>query len=154
MTVLMSAMRSSIGIVDLTSKGIPITVDAPAGSVVSGGVLNGMVMGGVTTYCWDINNGDFSLEVTMEDVEAKKSRWKYLQYSKNVLEIDPSFEKYVESDENGFLVKMNYSGIVEYEFYHVVIKDNRAIEFSTGFSTDDYGVENIRKMYYAARTAK
>ncbi|MCJ8291682.1 MAG: hypothetical protein HRT58_04845 [Crocinitomicaceae bacterium] len=151
--VLMSAMKS-VRNVDLSSKGIPITVDAPTGSVIKGGVLNGMVMEGVTTFCWDINNGDFSLEVTMEDEDLRQSRYKYVQYSKNVLEMDVSFVEYVESDENGFLAKMDFGGIIEYEFYHLVIKNNRAIEFSTGLSTSDYSRENIRNIYYAAKTAK
>lgn len=154
LVVLISAMKSITTNVDLTSKGIPISVDTPAGSVIKGGVLNGMEMEGVKTYCWDINSGDFSLEVTMEDAEAKQSRWKYLQYAKNVLEMDPSFSRYIESDENGFLVRMDFGGIIEYEFYHLVIKNNRAIEFSTGLAATDFSLENIRKIYYAAKTAK
>jgi len=151
--VLMSAMKS-VRNVDLSSKGIPITVDAPTGSVIKGGVLNGMVMEGVTTFCWDINNGDFSLEVTMEDEDLRQSRGEYVQFSKNVLEMDVSFVEFIESDENGFLAKMDFGGIIEYEFYHLVIKNNRAIEFSTGLSTSDYSRENIRNIYYAAKTAK
>ena len=68
--------------------------------------------------------------------------------------MDQSFVGYVESDENGFLAKMNFGGIVEYEFYHLVVKNNRAIEFSTGISTSDYSVANIRDIYHVAKTAK
>jgi len=152
--VLMSAMKSVAVNVDLSSKGIPVSVDAPAGSVIKGGVLNGMVMEGVTTFCWDINKGDFSLEVTMEDADLKQNRGDYVKFSKNVLEMDVSFVEFIESDENGFLAKMDFGGIIEYEFYHLVIKNNRAIEFSTGLSTSDYSRENIRNIYYAAKTAK
>ncbi len=152
--VLVSAMKSVATDVDLSSKGIPITVNSPDGAMISGGVLNGMVMEGVTTYCWDINKGDFSLEVSMEDEDLWQTRDEYVQFSKNVLEMDVSFVGYIESDKNGFLVKMNYGGIVEYEFYHLVIKNNRAIEFSTGLSATDYGLENIRNIYYAAKTAE
>ncbi len=152
--VLVSAMKSVATDVDLSSKGIPITVNSPDGSMISGGVLNGMVMEGVTTYCWDINKGDFSLEVSMEDEDLWQTRDEYVQFSKNVLEMDVSFVGYIESDQNGFLVKMNYGGIVEYEFYHLVVKNNRAIEFSTGLAATDYGLENIRNIYYAAKTAE
>ena len=151
--VLVSAMKSVATDLDLTSKGIPISIDVPTGSVIKGGVLNGMVMEGVTTYCWDINNGDYSLEVTMEDDDLSQRRDEYVKYSKNVLEMDVSFVQFIESDQNGFLAKMNFGGIVEYEFYHVVFKNNRAIEFSTGLSTSDYSLENIRNIYYSAKTA-
>lgn len=152
--VLVSAMKSVSVNVDLSSRGIPISVNSPDGSVIAGGVLNGMVMEGVTTHCWEINKGDFSLEVTMEDVDLKQTHKEYVQFSKNVLEMDQSFVGYVESDENGFLAKMNFGGIVEYEFYHLVVKNNRAIEFSTGISTSDYSVANIRDIYHVAKTAK
>ena len=152
--VLISAMKSVATTVDLSSKGIPISVDSPSGSKITGGVLNGMVMEGVTTLCWDISKGDFSLEVTMEDEDLSQTHDEYVQFSRNVLEMDQSFVGYVESDKNGFLAKMNFGGIVEYEFYHLVIKNNRAIEFSTGLATTDFGVANIRKIYHVAKTAK
>lgn len=154
LVVLISAMKISTSKVDLTSKGIPVTIDVPYGSVVESGILNGMVMDEVTTHCWDINNGDFSLEVTMDDEDMWQAASEYVDYAANVLEMDESFMGYIETDDNGFIAKMDYSGEVEYEFYHLVVKNNRAIEFSTGLSTSDYGLENIRKIYRAAKTAK
>lgn len=154
LVVLISAMKISTSKVDLTSKGIPVTVDVPYGCVVESGILNGMVMDEVTTHCWDINNGDFSLEVTMDDEDLWQSPSEYVDYAANVLEMDESFMGYIETDENGFLAKMDFSGEVEYEFYHLVVKNNRAIEFSTGLATSDYSLENIRKIYRAAKTAK
>lgn len=154
LVVLMSAMKIATVKVDLTSKGIPVTIDAPNGCMVESGLLNGMVMDEVTTYCWDINNGDFSLEVMMDDEDLWQARREYVEYAKNVLEMDESFMGYIEADENGFLAKMDYSGEIEYEFYHLVVKNNRAIEFSTGMATSNYSLENIREIYHAAKTAK
>lgn len=154
MIVLISAMKSVTTVVDLSSRGIPISVTTPDGAVISSGVLNGMEMEGVTTHCWDISKGEFSLEVTMEDEDLTKSRDEYVSFARNVLEMDRSFVGFVESDKDGFLAKMNFGGIVEYEFYHVVLKNNRAIQFSTGLSTTDFSMNNIIKIYYAAKTAK
>lgn len=152
--VLVSAMKSAPVPVDLESRGIPITVNVPNGSVVSAGFLDGMDMGETKTLNWEINQGDFSLDISMEDAAPKKSHAEYLRYEKNVVEMDPSFDRYIESDNNGFLVKLDFDGVVEYDFYHLVTKDNRAIEFSVGIGASDYSQENIRKIYYAAKSAK
>lgn len=152
--VLVSAMRSVAVNVDMESRGIPITVNVPNGSVVSAGLLDGMDMGEAKTLNWEINQGDFSLDISMEDAAPKKSHSEYLRYERNVVEMDPSFDGYIESDNNGFLVKLDFDGVVEYDFYHLVTKNNRAIEFSVGAEASDYSRENIRKIYRAAQTAK
>lgn len=152
--VLVSAMRSVAVPVDLESRGIPVTVNVPNGSVVRAGLMDGMNMGEATTLNWEINQGEFSLDISMEDAAMKKTHAEYLRYERNVVEMDPSFDGYIESDNNGFLVKLDFDGVVEYDFYHLVTKGNRAIEFSVGLGASDYSKENIRKIYYAAKTAK
>lgn len=152
--VLASAMKSVAVNVDLESRGIPIIVNVPNGSEVTAGFLDGMDMGASKTLNWEINQGDFSLDISMEDVDLKKSHAEYLRFERSVVEMDPSFDGYIESDKNGFLVKLDFDGVVEYDFYHLVTKSNRAIEFSVGLGASDYSKENIRNIYYAAKTAK
>jgi len=147
-------MKSVAVNVDLESRGIPIVVDVPNGSVVRAGLLDGMDMGETKTLNWEINQGDFSLDISMKDAAPSKSHAEYLRYQRNVVEMDPSFDGYIESDNNGFLVKLDFDGVVEYDFYHLVTKNNRAIEFSVGIGAGDFSKENIRKIYYAAKTAK
>lgn len=154
MVLLISATKSSTVYIDLSPKGIPITVDAPSGSKIRAGLLDGMEMENVTTLSWEINKGDFSLDVSMEDAPMKRSHKEYVKYARNVVEMDKSFVEYVEWDENGFLVKLSFNGAIEYDFYHLVSKDNRAIEFSVGLAAEDYGINNIRDIYHAAKTAK
>ncbi|MDG1332935.1 MAG: hypothetical protein P8P74_11445 [Crocinitomicaceae bacterium] len=152
--LLVSAMKSVAVNVDLESRGIPIIVDVPNGSVVSEGLLSGMDMGESKTLSWEINQGEFSLDISMEDAAVRKTHAEYLRYERSVVEMDPSFDGYIESDNNGFLVKLDFDGVVEYDFYHLVTKNNRAIEFSVGLGASDYSKENIRKIYRAAKTAK
>ena len=154
LVVLVSAMKSATKRVSLASKGIPISIEVPVGASITSGILNGMEMEGVKTLCWEINKDDFSLEVTMDEQVVNQSRKEYVQYSKNVLEMDQSFVGYIETDENGFFAKMNFGGEIEYEFYHVVFVDNHAIEFSTGIGTGDYSIANIGDIYVAAKSAK
>lgn len=152
--VLVSAMVSVPKNVDLTSKGIPIIVDAPAGAEIRAGLMDGMQMENVKTLNWEINKGEFSLDVSMEDADLTQTRKEYLRYAKSVVEMDQSFVEYVDWNENGFLVKLSFNGAIEYDFYHVIIKDNRAIEFSVGLGASDYSLANIWSIYKVARTAR
>ncbi len=151
--LLVSAMKSVAVTVDLYAKGIPISVEAPNGSTIRSGLMDGMDMGNGKTLNWEINKGEFSLDVSMQDEDIKQTKSEYVRYSKSVAQKDPSFVRFVESDLNGFLVKLSFNGAIEYDFYHVVEKDKRAIEFSVGLGTSDYSLENIRKIYHAAQTA-
>ena len=69
MIALMSSTQSTTGVIDLSEKGIPVSVNAPDGAVIEGGVGNGMDFDGVVSHVWEINKGEFSLEVAMEDDE-------------------------------------------------------------------------------------
>lgn len=154
MILLVSVMKSVATTVDLLPKGIPISVDVPNGSTVRAGLMDGMEFDNGKTLNWEINKGQFSLDVSMQDTDVTQTKSEYIRYSMSVAKKDPSFVSFVESDINGFLVKLSFNGAIEYDFYHVVLKDNRAIEFSVGLGTSDYSLENIRKIYHAAQTAK
>ncbi len=151
--LLVSAMKSVAVTVDLYSKGIPISVDAPNGATIRSGLMDGMEMENGKTLNWEINKGEFSLDVSMQDADMTQTKTEYVRYSKSVAQKDKSFVRFVESDMNGFLVMLSFNGAIEYDFYHVVEKDKRAIEFSVGLGTSDYSLENIRKIYHAAQTA-
>lgn len=151
---LMSSTQSTTEIIDLTEKGIPVSVNAPDGAVIEEGVGNGMDFDGVVTHVWEVNKGDFSLEVAMDDDDMWQDLADYVQDNKDFYEMDEEFGGYVVEESNGFIVKMNYEDGEEYEFYHIMVKNNRAIEFSVGLGQFDYSLENIRKMYEAAKGAK
>lgn len=151
--VLVSAVKATATKVDLSEKGIPVVVDAPEGAIIEEGIGNGMEMEGVITHCWEINKGDFSLEVSMEGEEMWQSAEEYVAFSKEFVEME-GFVEYVVSDEFGFIAKMEYDGEIEYDFYHLLVKDDYAIEFAPGLGTSDWSLPNIKMMYNAAKTAK
>ncbi len=154
LVTLMSSTNAVSSEVSLADKGIPVTVDAPEGAVIEEGVGNGFEMDGVITHCWEINKGEFSLEVSMDDEEMWQEKSEYLSDSKEFAEMDEDFVEFVVEEENGFICSYNYEGEIEYDFYFIMVKDNQAIEFAPGLGLSDYGLENIRSLYNTAKSAK
>jgi len=150
---LLSSTESTNGTIDLTSKGIPVTVSAPDGAVIVEGIGHGMEINGVTMYVWEINQGDFSLEVSMEDDDLYQEEEEYVRFAKEFTE-NEDFEEYVLEETNGFIYKYSLDGDVYYGCYYLLIKNGRAIEFATGMDSDDSDLTNVRAIYAAAKGAK
>lgn len=151
---LMSAAVNGFKEVSLEDKGIPVTVNAPEGAVIEEGVGHGMELDGVVSYVWEINAEGFSLEAAMEDDEMWQDKADYLSDAREFVEMDEGFEGYEVEEENGFICRYNYDGDVEYDFYYILVKGDRAIEFTPGLGLDEYSFANIRQLYYTAKAAK
>ena|SRR3989338_946278 len=150
---LLSSTESTHGTIDLTSKGIPVTMNAPDGAAIAEGIGHGMEMDGVKLYVWEINQGDFSLEVSMEDDDLYQEEEAYVRFAKEFAET-ADFEEYVLDETNGFIYKYSLDGDVYYACYYLLIKNGRAIEFATGMDSDDSNLTNVKAIYAAAKGAK
>lgn len=151
---LMSAGTDAFKEVDLTEKGIPVTVSAPEGAIIEEGVTHGMEFDGVTTYAWEVNAEGFSLEVAMDDEEMWQTKEEYLSDSREFVESDETFDGYELEEENGFICRNNYDGDIDYDFYYIMVKDGKAIEFSAGLGLNEWSFATIRQLYYSAKAAK
>jgi hypothetical protein len=150
---LLSFAKSVTGIIDLTSKGIPVSVNVPDGAVVDEGIGNGLEMDDMVYHVWEVNKGDFSLEVSMDEDEMHQDAEDYINDTKELIE-DEDFEAYVLEETNGFIYKYSLDGDVYYSMYYLLVKNGHAIEFSTGMESDDSSLENVRAIYAAAKSAK
>ena len=150
---LLSATTSLTGIIDLTSKGIPVTIDAPDDAQIVDGIGNGLEMDEMVYHVWEINKGDFSLEVSMDEEEMFQDTEDYLSDMKEVVE-DEDFEGYVLEETNGFIYEYSLEGDVYYGMYYILAKNGHAIEFSTGMDADDSDLANVKAIYAAAKSAK
>ncbi len=150
---LLSFSESINGVIDLTPKGIPVTLNAPEGAIIEEGIGNGLETDGVMWYVWEVNKGAFSLEISMDSDKMYQEAEEYVEFSRDFAE-DDDFEDYVLEEPNGFIYKYSLDGEVYYGLYYLLVKNGRAIEFATGFSSDDSDLENVREIYAAAKGAK
>ncbi|MDB3906769.1 hypothetical protein N9355_04825 [Crocinitomicaceae bacterium] len=139
---------------DLLSKRIPVTVQAPEDAIVEEGLFNGEVYDEIRTISWELNSGDFSLEVTMDDEPMRQTAEEYMSDWKDLIVVDGDFAGYIVEDENGFISKSISDGEVMYEFYYQLVKGDRLIEFASGMSSDDTSLSAAKRMYEAAKSAK
>lgn len=137
---------------DLSEYEIPIVVDAPIGAEIEAGVGNGS-FGGVRTINYEITKGDFVLDVN-HIVGAKYEKENLIGSERLFAEEITGFESFVLEEENGFIYKVNTEEGVDYGFYYVTFKDGAPVEFGVGFSYSNFTLEQVQKMYAAAKAAK
>jgi hypothetical protein len=150
---LVSAALSVKGVIDLSTKGIPVSLNVPEGAVIVEGVGHGLEFDGVKTLVWEVNKGDFSLEIMMEDAEMYQEAQDYMDFAKEMAE-NEGFTEYVFNEPNGFIYKSIIENEVYYGFYYLLVKNGHAIEFATGMESDDSNLANVRAIYAAAKGAK
>ncbi len=136
----------------LADKGIPITISAPEGAEVKKGMLTGE-MDGVKIINQTVKKDKFNLDITMFDTDNEKTVEELVASDKEVSGEDDGFEIITE-DANGYLYKTVSDGTTDFSFYYCVIKDNRAIEFTTGLSFSEFSQANVETMMGAAKSAK
>ncbi|MDF1548961.1 MAG: hypothetical protein P1P88_14140 [Bacteroidales bacterium] len=64
------------------------------------------------------------------------------------------FDGFVSEEEFGFIYKFKKENADDYGFYYLLIKDNQPIEFETGLNYSPYTLEQVKKIYQAAKTAR
>ncbi len=136
----------------LSEKGIPVTFSAPEGVEITDGLLNG-VFDGVVLINYEVKKDNFIMDVLMEDADLVDDLSTYLEYAKGT-DIDSDFVEFVKEEENGYIAKLESEDGDNYAFYYVLIKDNRAIEFTEGLNFSDYTLQEIETLYNAAKDAK
>ncbi len=137
---------------DLSEYEIPVIVAAPIGAKVSAGVGNG-AFGGVKTINYEVVKDDFVLDVN-HIVGAKYSLEDLMTSEKLFAEELEGFAGFVVEEENGFIYKVNTEEGDDYGFYYVLFKDEQPVEFGVGFSYSSFTLEQVKKMYKAAKAAK
>lgn len=150
---LLSAATSLTGLIDVTSNGIPISINAPEGATLVGGPVDELEEDGVPTYICEVSKGDFSLAIMMKDDETHQKAEDYYRLEEERLE-DLGIEGYVLKETNGFIYKYDFNGEIHYGCYYVLIKNNRAIQFTTGIYSDDSSLTNVKAIYTVAKSAK
>ncbi|MCG8575226.1 MAG: hypothetical protein MI810_10110 [Flavobacteriales bacterium] len=154
---LLSAGVSDTKEIDLSSKGIPVTVTVPKNAAIEQGIKNGEVKDGVTYHCWELVDGDFTMEVGMYDEPMWQSFKDYIRDAKMLAELmaeEVDVFKYIVKDENGFICSYKSYGEVNYEIYYAMQKGDRLIEFSSGYNADKTSLAIMQRIYNAAKQSK
>ncbi|MDA3820292.1 MAG: hypothetical protein PF590_07540, partial [Candidatus Delongbacteria bacterium] len=117
--------------IDLTDMSVPLIVEVPEGVEVN----EGMMMGdfdGVKTYNYELKKDGWIMELTMMDESPYTDKAGYMADYKDIVKSMDGFEEIVEEGKNGFIYKVTNEDGEDYNFYYVVLKDDRAIEYEDG----------------------
>ncbi|MEM7037147.1 MAG: hypothetical protein AAF570_09230 [Bacteroidota bacterium] len=134
---------------NLADKGIPVTLNGPAGAEVKKGLMSGE-LAGHTIYDWDIVKDNFVVNVNMIDIDVDEGQTAESLYKDwmDQTKSEAGFEMVME-EGNGAVYKTNEG----YDFYLVHVKDNREISFTTGLTFNDLTEDDVKAMYNASKAA-
>ncbi len=140
--------------IDLTEKGIPVKFQAPEGAEIKEGMFNGE-FGGVKMLDYEIVKDEFSLEVTMDDSEETRTLEEIVNDDKETAKSDEGFVEFVKEEPNGFIYKVKTDDYTDYKFTYVLMKNNKAIEFSEGLKLfSEFTQKDAETLYNIAKNAK
>ncbi len=137
---------------DLNSNGIPVVVTCPAGAEVKKGMGNAE-LDGIKTINYEVVKDDFKLDVTYTtgDEYAKED---LLADAKELAKEEDGFVEFVSEEDLGFIYKLKTEDGDDYSFYYLLLKDAQPIEFGKGFSLSVFTLDQIKKLYEVAKSAK
>ena len=137
---------------DLTEKGIPTVIEGPSGANIGKGMSGGEI-DGVKTTSLSLTVDKFKMEINMDSEPSGRTLPELIQFYKEISQDDEGFEV-VKEDANGFIYKSTLDGAVNYQFHFIKMNESgSALEMTTAFSISDYTLEEVEKMYEAAKTA-
>ncbi len=137
---------------DLSDKGIPTSIEGPAGAKVRKGMSGGEI-DGVKTTSLSISKDMFKLEVNMDSEASGRTLEELVTYYKELWQDEKGFE-IVKEDANGFIYKTTDDGETNYSFDYIKMNEKGiALEITTGFALSNFTQEDIEKMYQAAQKA-
>lgn len=140
--------------VDLTDKGIPVTLNAPAGHEVAKG-MGAYEMEGVKTLNYEIKKGNFILSASMTEEDMYEEASNYYSQAMELAKSSEGFLSIIKEEPNGFIYKMKNAGEDDYNFYYLLVKNKRAIEFEAGLNMlSNFSQDHVEKMYTVAKGAK
>ncbi len=149
------AAPAAAGAYDFTEKGIPVAIPGPADAEIADGLMMGEMMG-VMYYAYELKSGMFNIEVSLWDEAVDgETVESMVAEQKADLEEDEEFAGIIEENANGFTYKLDTEYGPDHSFYYVIIKDGKAIEFTTGLSLmDEYTEEHVAEMFAAVQAAQ
>jgi hypothetical protein len=149
-----SAKVSEMTEVNLSGKGIPVTLSVPAGSEVADG-MGAFEMDGIKTLNYEIKKGQFLLSVSMTEEDIYEEASYYYEQAMSIAKESEGFAGVIKEEPNGFIYKITREDGDDYNFYYLLIKEKRAIEFEAGLSMfADFTQADVEKMYNSAKSAK
>jgi hypothetical protein len=137
---------------DLSSNGIPVIVTGPAGAKIVKGMGNAD-KDGLKLINYVVEKEAFKLEATYT-IGLESTPKELMDDAKSLASGEEGFLQIVSEEPNGFIYKLKNDSGEDYNFYYFLIKDGKSIEFEAGLNTDNYTLEQVKKMYEAAKKAK
>ncbi len=138
--------------IDLTDMSVPLKVEVPEGVEVNEGMMMGE-FDGVKTYNYELKKDGWVMDMTMMDESPYTDKAGYIADYKDIVKSMDGFKEIVEEGENGFIYKVTNEDGEDYNFYYVVFKDDRAIEFEAGLKFTNFTLDEVKSMYEAAKSA-
>lgn len=138
---------------DISEMGIPVTFDAPLGAEVNEGLGMAEMEDGTKQYNFEVSSDNFILDVTMFDENLEMSIEEFVADAKELAMEEEGFVGIISEETSGFVYQLDNEEGTDYSFYYVFVKDNKAIEFATGLNFSNYSLEEVTKLFEAAKTA-
>jgi hypothetical protein len=138
--------------IDLTDMSIPLKLEVPEGVEVNEGMMMGE-FDGIQTYNYELKKDGWVMDMTMMDEAPYTDKAGYISDYKDIVKSMDGFKEIVEEGENGFIYKVTNEDGEDYNFYYVVFKDDRVIEFEAGLKFTNFTLDEVKSMYEAAKSA-
>ncbi len=139
--------------IDLTEMSVPLKMTVPDGVEVREGMMTGEVEG-IMNYNFELVKDGWIIDLTMIDEEPYTDKAGFLEDQKSITKNSEGFEEIVEEGENGFIYKTTNEDGVDYNFYYVYFKDDRAFEFEAGLKFENFTLGQVKSMYKAATSVE
>jgi hypothetical protein len=136
---------------DMTEKGIPVVMEVPEGTEVTEGIMH-ETEGEYQYYDYELTFDKYVINVTMDPAGMYETAEEMVESAKD-LYLDEDSEL-VEEFDGGFIYKTDYDGDEDYSFYYMIVKDENAIEFTTGLTFEFYSLEDVKVMLGACKSVK
>ena len=139
---------------NLSDKGIPVTIQAPEGAEIKDGMFMGE-FGGIKMMDYEIVKDEFVMEVSMDDAEETRTVEEIVNDAKETAQTEDGFVKFVKEEANGFIYQVKTDDYEDFKFHYVLIKDKKAIEFTEGLKLfTEFTQKDAEILYNIAKNAK
>jgi len=139
---------------NLADKGIPVTFKAPEGAEIKNGMFMGE-FGGIKMLDYEIVKDEFVLEVSMDDAEETRTTEEIISDAKETAQTEDGFVEFIKEETNGFIYKIKTDDYEDYKFHYVLMKNNKAIEFTEGLKLfTEFTKEDAETLYNITKNAK
>lgn len=139
--------------IDLSNKGIPVSITAPADATLSEGIGQAEYEG-VKYFNYVVKKKSFILDIQMADEEPVGNIDDYISRAKELAKNEDGFKDFIVEEDSGFIYRTKTDYGEDFNFNYIIFKENRAIEFSAGLNYENYTEKQIKMLYEKAKTAK